>query len=67
MTTSLSSLFFMLMSAYIMNGGWFLTAAAMIFQTTTVLAYYAYMYELKDMTCICIISMTIGMLIYSTH
>lgn len=31
MTTSLSSLFFMLMSAYIMNGGWLVTTAAMIF------------------------------------
>jgi hypothetical protein len=44
MTTSISSLFFMLMSAYIMNGGWLLTSAAILFQTTSVLAFYAYMY-----------------------
>ena len=44
MTTSISSLFFMLISSYIMNGGWIITTAAMIFQTTSVLAFYAYMY-----------------------
>jgi hypothetical protein len=67
MTTSLSSLFFMLMCAYIMNGGWLVTSAAIVFQTTSTLAFYAYMYDLKDTTCLSIICMTIGMLLYSTH
>ena len=66
MTTSISSLFFMLISSFIMNGGWIITTVAMIFQTTSVLAFYAYMYKLSDTTCLSIISLTIGMLIYST-
>lgn len=67
MTTSISSLFFMLMSAYIMNGGWLLTSAAILFQTTSVLTFYAYMYQLRDTTCLSIIALTIVMLIYSTY
>ncbi len=57
----------MLMSAYIMNGGWLLTSAAILFQTTSVLTFYAYMYQLRDTTCLSIIALTIVMLIYSTY
>jgi hypothetical protein len=67
MVTSIASLLFVLISAFIMNGIWLITGISMIATTLIVLVFYAMMYGLVDTTCLSIIFLTVLMLIYSTY